>query len=128
MTVPVTAHWTLDPAPVCSAVAVGAAYAVRARTLSLAGRPVSAWKQICFHTGLVVFVLALVSPVDWIGEERLFYVHMIQHLMLGDLAPLLIVLGLNGPLLRPVLALPGLGGLRHLAHPLVALPLWAANL
>ena len=73
-------------------------------------------------------ILAVASPVDQIGEERLFSVHMLQHLMLGDLAPLLAVLGLSGPLLRPVLALPFASRLRLLAHPLVALPLWAANL
>jgi cytochrome c oxidase assembly factor CtaG len=122
------ANWTFDPAPVCSAVAIGIAYAVRARTLAAGGRPVRASKQLCFYLGFTVFVLAIVSPVDRIGEERLFYVHMIQHLMLGDIAPLLIVLGLNGPLLRPILALPGFGHLRMLAHPLVALPLWAINL
>jgi hypothetical protein len=31
---------------------------------------------------------------------------MLQHLMIGELAPLLAVLGLSGPLLRPILALP----------------------
>jgi putative membrane protein len=54
-----------------------------------------------------------------------FSVHMCQHLLLGDIGPLLIVLGLSGALLRPVLAVPALGRLRVLAHPLVALPLWA---
>jgi putative membrane protein len=72
--------------------------------------------------------MALVSPVDSIGEERLFSVHMLQHLLIGDLAPLLIALGLSGPLLRPVLAVPWLGWGRRITHPLVALPLWAADM
>jgi putative membrane protein len=38
------------------------------------------------------------------------------------------VLGLSGPLLRPLLALHPLARLRMLAHPLVAFPLWAADL
>jgi cytochrome c oxidase assembly factor CtaG len=54
--------------------------------------------------------------------------HMIQHIVIGDLAPLLIVAGLTGPVLRPVLAIPYLGRLRALGHPLVALPSWAFNL
>src|SRR4051794_33328969 len=58
--------------------------------------------------------------------EEPFAVHMCQHLLLGDIGPLLIVLGLTGAVLRPVLAVPGLGRLRVLAHPLIALPLWAA--
>ena len=53
---------------------------------------------------------------------------MAQHLLIGDLAALLIVVGLTGPLLQPVLALRGLRWLRVLANPLVALPLWALNL
>ena len=53
---------------------------------------------------------------------------MVQHVLLGDLAPLAFVAALTGPLLRPVLALPVIGKLRVLAHPLVALPIWAVNL
>ena len=53
---------------------------------------------------------------------------MVQHLLMGDLGALLIVLGLTGPLLQPLLANRWLGWLRHLAHPLVALPLWAIDL
>ena len=65
--------------------------------------------------------------IDTIGETRLFSVHMAQHLLIGDLAPLLLVLGLSGPLLRPLLARPALRPARRLTHPLVALPLWALN-
>jgi cytochrome c oxidase assembly factor CtaG len=53
---------------------------------------------------------------------------MLQHVLLGDLAPLAIVAGLTGPMLRPVLAIPVVDRLRVLAHPLVALPLWATSL
>ena len=52
---------------------------------------------------------------------------MAQHLLLGDLAPLCLLAGLNGPLLQPLLAVP-VQRLRHLANPLVALPLWTLNL
>jgi cytochrome c oxidase assembly factor CtaG len=56
----------------------------------------------------------------------MFSFHMLQHVLLGDLAPLALLAGLTGPILRPALAL--LHRLRFLAHPLVALPLWAVNL
>ncbi len=72
--------------------------------------------------------LALVSPIDTIGEERLFSVHMLQHVMLGDVGPLLVVLGLDGRMLQPLLRVRPIRLLRVLAHPLVALPLWAINL
>jgi cytochrome c oxidase assembly factor CtaG len=51
---------------------------------------------------------------------------MAEHLLLGDLAPLLVALGLTGPLLAPVLR--ALWPLRALAHPVVALVLWAVGL
>jgi cytochrome c oxidase assembly factor CtaG len=53
---------------------------------------------------------------------------MVQHVLLGDLAALAFVCGLTGPILRPVLAVPLFERLRVLGHPLVALPVWAANL
>ena len=53
---------------------------------------------------------------------------MLQHVLIGDLAPLCLLAGLSGPLLRPLLALRPVERLRVLAHPLVALPIWAANL
>jgi cytochrome c oxidase assembly factor CtaG len=120
--------WSLNPIQVAPLAIAVFLYARRAHVLALRGRPVPAAKQAWFYAGIAVLLLALVSPVDTVGEERLFYVHMIQHLLLGDIAPLFIVLGLTGPLLRPLLALPGMAPLRVLAHPLVALPLWALNL
>jgi putative membrane protein len=53
---------------------------------------------------------------------------MSQHLLMGDLGALLIVLGLTGPLLQPLLHNRWFSWMRHLAHPLVALPLWAVDL
>jgi putative membrane protein len=79
-----------------------------------------------FALGLALLLLALASPVSAIGEQRLFSFHMLQHVLLGDLAPLALLLGLTGPILRPVLA--HVHRLRVLANPLVALPLWAVNL
>jgi cytochrome c oxidase assembly factor CtaG len=120
--------WTLDPLQLAPVVIAAVAYAVRARTLARRGRPVSVARAASFGAGLAVVVLALVSPLDSLGEERLFSAHMGQHLLLGDLAPLLVVLGLSGALLRPLLALRPLASLRVLAYPLLALPLWAVDL
>ncbi|HET7572869.1 MAG TPA: cytochrome c oxidase assembly protein [Gaiellaceae bacterium] len=116
-----------DALPAVLLAVAAAAYARRARTLAARGRPVSRRRLACFAAGLAVVAVALYSPLDALGEERLFSAHMLQHLLLGDAAPLLLVLGLDGRLLRPLLALPVVGRLRLLAHPLVALPLWAAN-
>ena len=120
--------WSLEPIQLIPVVAGATAYALRARTLRQRGRPVPRRRQAWFWSGVVVLALALTSPLDTVGEQRLFWVHMAQHLLLGDIGPLLVVLGLTGPLLRPLLAAPLIGRLRVLAHPLVALPLWAIDL
>jgi cytochrome c oxidase assembly factor CtaG len=120
--------WSVEPVQLAAVLLAAALYARRAATLHERGRPVAGWRLACFAAGLVVLLLAFVSPIDTLGEERLFWVHMLQHVLIGDVAPLLVVFGLTGPLLRPLLALRVVARLRVLVHPLVALPLWAADL
>lgn len=120
-------HWNFDPLELSVLVLAGALYRRRARTLARRGRPVSGPRAAAFASGLLTLFVALASPLDTIGEERLFSVHMLQHLLLGDVAALLLVLGLDGRLLQPLLRVRVVHRLRVLAHPLVALPLWAAN-
>ncbi|HVM17214.1 MAG TPA: cytochrome c oxidase assembly protein [Gaiellaceae bacterium] len=119
--------WHPDPLQLAPLVLVSLAYAQRARTLARRGNPVARWRVVAFAAGIALAVLALASPVHALGE-RLFTFHMVQHLLLGDLAALALVAGVTGPLLRPVLAIETVARLRVLAHPLVALPLWALNL
>ncbi len=102
-------------------------YAKRSATLAGKGRPVPLWRQICFAAGLLTIFAAIASPIDYIAEE-LVIAHMVEHLLIGDIASLLLVLGLTGPLLQPILAIRFFDRLKVLAHPLVAFPLWAANL
>ncbi len=120
--------WTLAPLQLAPIALVAIAYAMRARTLARRGQPVPAWRIGLFALGILLLVVAVASPLAAIGEEELFAFHMAQHLLLGDLAPLCLLAGLTGPLLRPLLSLPGVMRLRVLANPFVALPLWAANL
>jgi putative membrane protein len=120
--------WTVDPLQLAPIAVVGIAYAVRARTLARRGMPVPALRIVSFASGLAVLVLALASPLATVGEDELFSAHMFQHVVIGDLAPLLLLGGLTGPLLRPLLAIRAVERLRVLANPVVALPIWTANL
>ena len=119
--------WNFDPLELTILAFVGALYWRRARTLARRGRPVPRLRALAFAAGLLTLFAALASPIDTIGEERLFSVHMLQHLLLGDVGALLLVLGLDGRLLRPLLRIRVVRALRILGHPLVALPLWATN-
>lgn len=119
---------SLEPARLLPIALAAFLYWRRALTLRRRGAAVPGWRQGLFALGLALIVVALASPIDRLGEERLFSFHMAQHILLGDLAALCLVAGLTGPLLRPLLAFKAVDRLRFLAHPLVALPLWAANL
>jgi putative membrane protein len=107
--------------------ALAALYAKRAQTLARTAHPVPAWRQACFYAGLALILIALLSPIGALSDE-LLYAHMIEHLMMGDLAALLIVLGLTGPLLAPVLRIRLFDRLRVLSNPVIAFPLWALDL
>jgi cytochrome c oxidase assembly factor CtaG len=120
--------WSFEPLQIVPTVVVAVLYLRRARTLAHRGQPVPGWRQASFWTGIGLVVLALNSPIDALGEQHFFFLHMLQHVLIGDLAPLCFVAGMTGPILRPVLALPVVDRLRVLTHPLVALPIWAVDL
>jgi putative membrane protein len=115
-----------EPLQVVGVTAFAAAYALRATTLSQEGRPVPMWRVTCYFSGLVLILVAFVSPVAHLGSE-LVLAHMVQHLIIGDIAALLIVLGLTRSVLAPVMALKAFDRLRFLTLPMVALPLWILN-
>jgi putative membrane protein len=119
--------WSFEPLQLVPLGLGAILYAKRARTLSRRGTPVARWRPALFALGVALVVASLVSPTAALGEES-FAFHMVQHLLLGDLGPLCIVAGLTGPLLRPLLSVRAIQALRFLVHPLVALPLWTANL
>jgi putative membrane protein len=121
------AGFSFAPLQLAPSLAFGALYFVRARTLARAGKPAPRWRQVCFYSGLGLIVATLVSPLSTLSDQ-LFGAHMAEHLLLADGAGLLIVLGLTGPLLAPLLRAPALSWLRHLAHPVPAFVLWSANL
>lgn len=113
----------VDLLPPLSLVVVAVAYSARILRLSAAGRPVPLWRQGFFLAGLAVLAIALVSPIDRLAEELLTF-HMIQHLLIMDVAALLFVLGLTGPVMQPLLAMRGFRWMRHLANPIFALATW----
>lgn len=113
--------------PAASLIVAATAYAGRVTRLSAEGRPVPLRRQVSFLAGVVAIAVALVSPLDRLADELLSF-HMLQHLLIMDVAALLLVLGLTGPVMQPILAIRGLRWVRHLGNPLVALALWTGLL
>jgi putative membrane protein len=82
-------------------------------------------RLLSFLAGVALVLVALVSPVDRLGEQ-LFLMHMVQHLLLLDLAPILILLGFTRVILRPLTRrlMPIERAAGPLAHPVFAIVLY----
>lgn len=92
--------WRFEAAPIAVALLALALFARAFVRLRRRGRADHAnWHHATlFGAGVLVALLALVSPLDAIGEEYLLVAHMGQHQLLLDLSPALVMLGLRGPL------------------------------
>jgi putative membrane protein len=100
------ASWTFEPGVIIGVAIVGGAYVARWRRVRRArssrrkaDAPV--WRLLCFLGALLLVLIALVSPVDALADQ-LFFMHMVQHMLLLDLVPILAILGFTKVILRPV--------------------------
>jgi cytochrome c oxidase assembly factor CtaG len=103
-------NWSFDPFIIVVAVVV-AWHEIGLARLARRSRPERTRERrirsLWFYSGLLVLLLAVVSPVDY-WSDSYFMVHMVQHLLLMFAAPSLVVAGAPG---QPLLdALPGRSG------------------
>ncbi|MGH2871256.1 MAG: cytochrome c oxidase assembly protein, partial [Solirubrobacteraceae bacterium] len=120
-------HWGEFTPPLLVSIAYVTAYLQRTRTLAREGRPVEGWRVASFIGGAVTLAAVQIGPMDSLGDQILL-AHMAQHIVIGDICSLFIVLGLTGPVLQPLLHLRATRPLRIAAHPVVALVLWTVDL
>jgi putative membrane protein len=104
--------WSPEPVVIAASIVGLALFGSGFLVLRRRGRRDHAgWTHACpFLLGIVVLALALVSPVHAAGDEYLVSAHMLQHVMIGDLAPALLILGIRGPLILFMLPAPVLRG------------------
>ena len=74
-------------------------------------------RAICFMLGVATLALALVSPLHHVGMHYLLSAHMVQHMLVGDIAPILLCLGMCTPMRfflipRPILRRAARPGVR----------------
>lgn len=86
------------------------------------GPPASKGRIALYLSGVFCLLIALEGPIHELSDNYLFSAHMVQHMLLIYAAPPLMLLGMPGWLLRPLLRLPGLMRVaRALTNPFVAL-------
>ncbi len=120
--------WSFEPSVLIGVAALGILYLLawrRGRANGSAHRP-GYGRLALFAGGLVATLVALVSPLDELGDQ-LLVMHMIQHVLLLDIVPILLILGLTKVLLRPVTRRLRYVEQRagYLAHPAFAVLLYA---
>jgi cytochrome c oxidase assembly factor CtaG len=134
------AAWSAPPAVVAAAALAVVLFAHGWLRLRRRGRAdLADWRRAAlFAAGLAIVLGGLLSPIHSIGENHLLWVHMLQHVLIGDLGIALLVLSIRGPLLVFLLPPAVLGPiarnhdvravLSFIMRPRVAFALWAANL
>ncbi|HEX8977780.1 MAG TPA: cytochrome c oxidase assembly protein [Solirubrobacteraceae bacterium] len=120
--------WTFEPSVLIGVAVLAVIYALAWRRGRATGAPHRPGLRhvLLFTGGLLAILAALVSPIDALGDQ-LMVMHMVQHVLLLDIVPILLILGLNKVLLRPAsrrfTALERRAGL--LAHPAFAVLAYA---
>jgi cytochrome c oxidase assembly factor CtaG len=83
------------------------------------------WRLLCALAAVAAVIGALVSPLDALADQ-LFFMHMIQHVLLLDIIPILAIVSLTKVLMRP--ATRAVSGIERragpLAHPAFAVVLY----
>jgi len=91
--------WSFQPAVIGGGIVAIGFFLHGWRRLHRRRADLAPWTRIpLFLAGVLVTVLAIVSPIDAIGESYLQSVHMLQHVLLADLGIALTLLAVRGPL------------------------------
>lgn len=100
-----------------------AAYLRRVATLRKLGRAPSGVRQACFVAGMLLLAATQIGPLGQLSLE-LVSAHMVAHTLMTDQVALLLAIGLTGPVLGPVVALPVIRQLVRLFNPIAAFFMW----
>lgn len=84
------------------------------------------WRSLCFAAGIAVELAAALALEGLAG--RLIYVTTVERVLIGDLGPLLLALGLTGAVPAPLARLRAARQVQALTLPSVALTLWIGNM
>jgi len=123
--------WPFEPSVLLGVAAFGTVYVRgwRRARLPRMPHPPGYGRLTLFLSGLLVIWIALASPLEGLGKQ-LLVMHMLQHVLLLDIAPILLILGLTKGILRPITrrvrAVEERAG--YLAHPAFAVALYVGSM
>ncbi len=122
--------WRWEPGVLLGLIALIGAYgAVYLRRRGLRDTAITRRHVGFFTAGVLTLFLALVSPIDYIGENYLFSIHMVQHILLAMVAPPLILLGVPRRMMQEALDRLRLAQLvKFVTHPVLAFIVFNAAL
>src|SRR5688500_19474482 len=125
-------EWLADPAVLAPIALLTGIYVWRFREVrrETGGRGATWLHALAFAGAVLALLAALVTPIDGLGEDYLFSAHMVQHVLLGDIAPLLLLLSLSRVILRPLTRrlVRVARALGPLASPATAIVLWLGTM
>jgi len=98
-------RWSIHPSTALGIAALGALYLWAARHFR---QQPTLTQKIYFFSGLLVMFASLNGPVHDLSDVYLFSAHMVQHLLLTLAMPPLLLAGVPGRMLRPVLSRRGI--------------------
>src|SRR5204863_3561022 len=93
-------RWSVHPSTVLGIAALGALYLWAAKVLK---REPSTAQRSFFFSGLLLMFASLNGPIHDLSDDYLFSAHMVQHLLLTLAVPPLLIAGIPGWMLRPLL-------------------------
>jgi putative membrane protein len=107
--------FTVHPSTVIGIIGLGALYEWGQRRTRRSGR------AALFYAGLATMFFALNGWLHDLSDSYLFSAHMVQHLLLALAVAPLLIMGLTADMLRPVLAVRGIGAVaRWITSPIRA--------
>lgn len=98
--------WSVHLSTLVGIAALIALYTGAGRQL---GRSPTRTQRLLFFSGLAVMFASLNGPLHDLSDSYLFSAHMLQHLLLTMIMAPLLVAGVPGWMLRPVVARPAIG-------------------